>query len=66
VDLEPTAMRAVKAASIIFLAIAAVGQIVTSLSVPTARPSQVPVTICNFWSSAFEISLLDLNCTRLC
>ena len=66
VDLEPTAMRAAKAASIIFLAIAAVAQIVTSLALPSPRASQIAVVCPDLWSSLFEIKLIDLNCTRLC
>jgi hypothetical protein len=66
VDLEPTAMRAVKAASIIFLAIAAVGQTVTNLVLFSRGPFESAVSDSNLWSHLLQGSLLDMNCTRLC
>lgn len=66
VDLEPTVMRAVKAASVIFSAIAAVGQIVSSLAPPPVQPSRISASVWNLRSSPFEISLVALNCARLC
>jgi hypothetical protein len=65
VDLEPTAIRAVEA-SLIFLALACVGQIVTRLALPTPGLMQVHATVCNQSTSPSDVSLIDLNCTRLC
>ena len=66
VDLEPTAMRATRAASATLLAIAAVGQMVTSLSLLLRSQFQTSAIYLDRWNDLLKTSLVDLNCTRLC
>jgi hypothetical protein len=66
VDLQPTAMRALEAATAIFLAIAAVGHTLSGTLVPTQRDRKLLVDDSEPPSYLSEISLVDLNCARLC
>lgn len=63
VDLEPTALRAAQAASLLFAVLALAGSVIASLHtscfqlVVSLRTESVPF---------YAANLVDLNCNRLC
>jgi len=64
VDLEPTALRAIQAASLFFAVLALAGTTIAATLI-AANPHTAPV----FGVHAIETttaSLVDLNCVRLC